>query len=169
MDFKSDDQRKAMFARLRGGGSGGSTHPIWVFPPPKPPKPPKQPKPPTQPGTPPPNTAPIHHDIIPGTTPVTGGGIDAAFGGIPFIDYGFTFDTNIGLSSTSDWLSAYSTAQMPNFNLFANTLGWDPPNWTTFFFENTVFEGLIGSSAQPYIDAYAQAYVDIASGALKAP
>lgn len=135
MRYTSDEQRKAMFARLRGGGIG--SRPVWVFPqsaaeviagaiggaiktlPKKTPKKTQQ--------------APTTHNTIPATRPKVGGGFRIQ----PF---SLQINTNIGLPSVSGWLTAYSSAKMPNFNLLAPTLGWDPTSWTEFLFQNTIFD-----------------------------
>lgn len=149
MRFVSDDQRKAMFARLGGsrggpgpggggsGGSGGSgNYPRDAFgaviggivgtliP--------KRPK-----GTSSP-TAPTSHNNLPATRPKHMGG--GFLEQINILNNIGSFNSDIGIASIDDWKQSLQGVHLAQFNLLYTLFGWNPSSWTEFLFQNTLFD-----------------------------
>lgn len=134
MTIRSDDQRKAMFARIKreGGGNTGGR-----------PRPPRPPKPPHSGGgiggggggsggTPRTPTRPPNRTVLGITIPTTANWVSAVMNspilGIP------------GASNMNTWLTSFSNANIPQFNLISPIFGWNPVSWTEWLFEGTLFE-----------------------------
>lgn len=119
MPFQTDDQRKAAFARMRGGnnyrpGAGGGRRPNAGGG----------------------GGGHIHVNItIPqfnfmGTSYNIGNLFTPTAQGLQ----------ELGVAGYQSWNQAITSTHIPQFNLLHPLVGWNPTSWTEFFFEDTYFD-----------------------------